>query len=64
MSKHKTIIKGQTQYVYRCEKCGYEADSIDSPTLAFEPPVCPRCKVQIGREPGEPLPDNTRGRGY
>jgi rubrerythrin len=62
MSKHRTRINGRTEFVFRCDKCGYETDSIAHKD--FRPPVCPVCKEEIGQERGADLPDNTRGRSY
>jgi len=62
MSKHKTKINGRTEFVFRCERCGYETDSIDHKDYDFRPPVCPICRKPIGQEGGKDLPDNTRAK--
>jgi len=64
VSRHRTRIDGRTEFVLRCEKCGYETDSLDRNDFQFRPPVCPHCREGIGQAMGADLPDNTRGRGY
>jgi rubrerythrin len=64
MSQHRTVINGRTEFVFKCDKCGYTTDSIDNKEYQFKPVICPVCKEAISADRGVDLPDGSRGKGY
>jgi predicted RNA-binding Zn-ribbon protein involved in translation (DUF1610 family) len=59
VSLHETRIDGRIEFIMRCDKCGYETDSVQNKLdYMAQKFTCPHCGENVDMTLGEPRPES------